>query len=76
MNKEHIYNKTWLVVLFLIIIPPLGVVFLWINDNAKLWVKITLTVAVTFAMIYLMMLFTGSFESAAFERLMDAVNRK
>lgn len=71
---KSIYNKTLVVVLLLIILPPIGVVFLWINDSIKLWIKIILTVFVAITMIYLMMFLTGSFESDAFFRLTNAIN--
>jgi hypothetical protein len=43
------YNMTWVVVLFCIFVPPVGIVFLWVHPTWTQKAKIVWTLIVGFA---------------------------
>jgi hypothetical protein len=57
MKKMMWYNRTWVIILFCIFLPPVGIVLVWIHPNFSKQAKVIWTVIVSFLSIAAVFLF-------------------
>jgi len=58
--KVPFYQRIWFVMLFLVFIPPIGILFLWLNKRFNLAVKIILTIVFGYWIVILFGYMTDS----------------
>ena len=57
MKKMKWYNRPWVIILFCIFLPPVGIALLWIHPNISKWAKVVWTLIVSFFSIAAVLLF-------------------
>jgi hypothetical protein len=51
------YNRTWVIILFCIFLPPVGIALVWLRPSMHKWVKIIWTLIVSFFSLAVVLLF-------------------
>ena len=57
MKKMQWYNRPWVIILFCIFLPPVGIALVWIHPNISKRTKVVWTVIVSFFSLAAVLLF-------------------
>ena len=57
MKKTKWYNRTWVIILFCIFLPPAGIALVWFHPNYSKWAKVIWSLVVSFFSLAAVLLF-------------------